>query len=381
MFLAPTFALNYGLSFAALVAAIVHTILYHRSELWARFRLARKQEPHDVHMHLMSKYHEAPDWWYAALFVVAAAFGLATVLGYPSQCPWWAYFVSLIIAFVFIIPCCMILGITNIQLSLNVISPYLAGYMIPGRPIGVMIFKVYSTIVLGQAQVYSQDLKLAHYMKIPPRTTFSAQVVMTLWASIVQVAVLNWTLGTISGACEEEQASNFTCPNGRTFFSSSITWGVIGPQRMFGLGSIYASFNWFWLVGALLPVAFYVLTRIFPHKRLRFLHAPVMLGAMSWLPPATPLSFTSWAFVGLTFNWWIRKRWNGWWSTYNYITAAALDSGLIIATLVIFFAITLPEATIPQWWGNVGVFETMDSLGTAIRKTVADGETFGPKTW
>ncbi|KAI7158283.1 OPT family small oligopeptide transporter [Hortaea werneckii] len=381
MFLAPTFALNYGLSFAALIASILHTIVYHRSELWARFRLARKQEPNDVHMRLMSKYREAPDWWYAALFVLGTAFGLATVLGYSSQLPWWAYFVSLFVALVFIIPCCMILGITNIMLSLNVISPYLAGFMIPGKPIGVMIFKVYSTIVLGQAQTYSQDLKLAHYMKVPPRITFWAQVVMTLWASIVQVAVMNWTLGSIDGVCSAEQPSHFTCPNGRTFFSSSITWGVIGPQRMFGPGSIYASFNYFWLLGALLPVAFFVLNRVFPHRRLRFLHAPVMLGAMAWLPPATPLSFTSWAFIGLLFNYWIRKRWNGWWSTYNYITAAALDSGLIIATLVIFFAITLPEVTVPQWWGNVQVFETMDSLGTAIRRTVRDGETFGPKQW
>lgn len=32
-----------------------------------------------------------------------------------------------------------------------------------------MIFKVYSTIVLGQAQTYSQDLKLAHYLKVPPQ--------------------------------------------------------------------------------------------------------------------------------------------------------------------------------------------------------------------
>ncbi|KAI7228699.1 OPT family small oligopeptide transporter [Hortaea werneckii] len=302
MFLAPTFALNYGLSFAALIASIVHTIVYHRSELWARFRLARKQEPNDVHMRLMSKYREAPDWC-VGIFFPAAIVG---------------------------------------------ISPYLAGFMKPGKPIGVMIFKVYSTIVLGQAQTYGQDLKLAHYMKVAPRITFWAQVVMTLWASIVQVAVMNWTLGSIDGVCSTEQPSHFTCPNGRTFFSSSITWDVIGPQRMFGPGSIYASFNDFWLLGALLPVAFFVLNRVFPHRRLRFLHAPVMLGAMAWLPPATPLSFTSWAFVGLLFNYWIRKRWNGWWSTYNYITAAALDSGLIIATLVIFFAITLPEVTVPQ---------------------------------
>jgi hypothetical protein len=103
MFLAPTFALNYGLSFAALIAAVVHTIVYHRNELWTRLRLARKQEPQDVHMRHMAKYREAPDWWYCVLFLIAIAFGLATVLGYSSQCPWWAYFVSLLIALVFII--------------------------------------------------------------------------------------------------------------------------------------------------------------------------------------------------------------------------------------------------------------------------------------
>jgi OPT family oligopeptide transporter len=192
---------------------------------------------------------------------------------------------------------------------------------------------------------------------------------------------MNYTLHTISGACSSDQTSHFTCPNGRTFFSSSIVWGLIGPRRMFGSGSIYVSFNWFWLLGALLPIAFYALTRAFPHRHLRFLHAPVMLGAMAWLPPATPLSFSSWAIVGLVFNGWIRKRWNGWWRTYNYITAAALDSGLIIATMIIFFAITLPGVTVPQWWGNDGVFETMDYLGTAIRKTVAPGGTFGPESW
>ena len=221
LFLAPTFALNYGLSFASLMAAIVHTVVYHRSELWYRFRMARRQEP-DIHMKLMSKYREAPDWWYGVLFVLSVALGLVVALAYPSQLPWWAYFVSIIIALIFTIPCCMILGITNILLSLNVISPYLAGFMIPGKPIGVMIFKVYSTIVLGQAQTYSQDLKLAHYMKVPPRITFACQVAASLWACFVQIAVMNWTLGYIPGVCEAEQANFFTCPNGRTFFSSSI---------------------------------------------------------------------------------------------------------------------------------------------------------------
>ncbi|KAL5323519.1 hypothetical protein ACEPPN_008057 [Leptodophora sp. 'Broadleaf-Isolate-01'] len=150
MFLAPTFALNYGLSFAALMAAIVHTGMFHGKEIWYRFRAARNQEP-DVHMRLMKKYDEAPDWWYGALFVIAMGLGLATVLGFDSQLPWWGFFVSNIVSLAFIIPTCMILATTNIMLSLNVLSPFLAGFMIPGKPIGVMLFKVYSTITLGQA--------------------------------------------------------------------------------------------------------------------------------------------------------------------------------------------------------------------------------------
>ncbi|KAJ6015690.1 hypothetical protein N7540_010281 [Penicillium herquei] len=380
MFLAPTFLLNYGLSFAALTAVLVHVVLYHRKEIWHRAKAARDQEP-DIHLNLMKKYVEVPEWWYGALFLLAIALGLAGVLGYDSQLPWWGFFVSIIIAVVFIIPTSMVLAVTNITISLNVLSPFLAGFMIPGKPIGVMVFKVFSTITLGQAQTYCSDLKLAHYMKVPPRVTFMCQVVATIWACFVQIAVMNWTLGTIPNACSEDQPAHFTCPNGRTFFSSSIVWGVIGPTRIFGPGAMYTSIQYFWLLGALLPVAFYTLMRIFPRSKARYLSAPVMLGAMSWLPPATPISYTSWVIFGLIFNYWIRNKWGGWWRQYNYVTAAALDTGLILSTIVIFCAITLPGVSVPNWWGNTTAFETMDYLYTAIRKTVADGETFGPSTW
>lgn len=130
---------------------------------------------------------------------------------------------------------------------------------------------------------------------------------------------------------------------------------------MFGPGSIYVQFQWFWLIGALFPVLLWLLIRVAKVDFARHFNAPIMLGAMAWLPPATPLSFSSWSIVGLIFNYWIRRRWHGWWGTYNYVTAAALDCGLILSTIVIFFAITLPNVTIPQWWGNVGVFNTMVS--------------------
>ncbi|RYP89426.1 hypothetical protein DL770_004396 [Monosporascus sp. CRB-9-2] len=380
LFLPPAYALNIGLSFAALTAALVHAGLFHGKEIWYRFRAARDQEP-DVHLRMMRKYADARDWWYIVLCVVSVTLGLATALAYDSQLPWWAFLISVILALVFVVPTSMIIAISNIQLSLNVISPFLAGYMLPGHPIGVMIFKVFSTITLGQAQVFSGDLKLAHYMKVPPKTTFWCQVVAIMWAVFVQIAVMNWALGNIPDICTPLQPARFSCPNGQAFFSNSIIWGVIGPRRMFGPGSIYEHFNYFWLVGVLFPLLLWVLVRKLRVGFARHFSAPIMLGAMAWLPPATPLSFWTWGLVGLVFNYCIRRRFAGWWRTYNYVTAAGLDAGLVLSTIVVFFAITLPGVEIPQWWGNVDVFNTLDATRQAMLKTVAEGDTFGPASW
>ena len=225
------------------------------------------------------------------------------------------------------------------------------------------------------------DLKLAQYMKVPPRITFTCQIVATIWSCFVQIATLDWALANIPHACELKQANHFTCPNGRSFFSSSVVWGVIGPTRAFGSQSIYKYFNFFWLLGAVFPIALWGLTKVMRHRYISNLHGPILIGAMAWLPPATPLSFFSWVIFGLIFNLWIRKRWHGWWREYNYITAAALDTGLILSTVVIFFALTLPGVEAPKWWGNVDVFNNLDYNMMAFRKTVPEGGTFGPKEW
>ena len=66
---------------------------------------------------------------------------------------------------------------------------------------------------------------------------------------------------------------------------------------------------------------------------------------------------------------------------YNYITSAALDCGLIVSTIVIFFALSMSNSTAPQWFGNLDVFETLDFKAKAVTKHVPPGETFGPDTW
>jgi OPT family small oligopeptide transporter len=103
LFLAPTFALNYGLSFAALTASVVHTVLHRGKILYRQFREASSQSE-DIHFNMIKKYRPAPDWWYLALLAVALAMGLGVVEGFDSQLPWWGFLVSCAIAGIFVVP-------------------------------------------------------------------------------------------------------------------------------------------------------------------------------------------------------------------------------------------------------------------------------------
>jgi hypothetical protein len=65
-----------------------------------------------------------------------------------------------------------------------------------------------------------------------------------------------------------------------------------------------------------------------------------------------------WCAGGFVFMYWIRKYRHDWWLKYNYVTSAALDSGVAIAGIVIFgvsmgtITDDMPYGWSPTWWGN-----------------------------
>ena len=64
------------------------------------------------------------------------------------------------------------------QPGLNVITELIIGYLYPGKPLANVCFKTYGYISMGQALFLTQDLKLGHYMKIPPKSMFIVQVII-----------------------------------------------------------------------------------------------------------------------------------------------------------------------------------------------------------
>jgi len=385
LFLSTTFALSYGLSFASITATIMHAVLYYRKQIWTQARRSLSEQP-DIHARLMSRYREVPEWWYAIVFITMFVFGVVSIEVYKTKFPVWAMVLALVIAFVYVIPIGMIQAITNQQVGLNVITELIIGYALPGRPVAMMLFKTWGYITMAQALTFSSDMKLGHYMKIPPRVMFFAQVVCTVLAGTVQLGVQAWMFTNIEGMCDEDQKDNFICASTEVFGTASIIWGVIGPQRQFSSGQIYHGLVYFFLIGAAAPTIAWAISRKFPNSWVKYVNFPVIFNGTGLIPPASAVNYVPWTIVAFIFQYVIRRRHFAWWTKYNYVLSAAMDSGYAVSALFIFFVLQYPKngtigaETIQTWWGNTVYTTNADYLGTPMR-LLAKGEWFGPATW
>lgn len=111
IYLTPTFALQYGLSFASIISVISHTWLNHSKEIVSRTKAAKTQ-PKDIHMRMMDKYKEVPQWWFFVMLVIMMGVGLASLLPYDMQLPAWGYFLAISMSLFFLVPIGMITAMT-----------------------------------------------------------------------------------------------------------------------------------------------------------------------------------------------------------------------------------------------------------------------------
>jgi OPT family oligopeptide transporter len=202
------------------------------------------------------------------------------------------------------------MSITNVEIALNVIAELFGGLWFPGNATAMNYFKTYGFVTTSHTLHFAQDLKLAHYMHIAPWVTFNCQMWATFVSTLFCTTILNYQMTT---SCWQE--SFFFCPLDPPFIAASVPWGTLGPKKMFGPGAIYNDLLWCFPLGAVLPIPFYFLRKKF--KIFAYFHVPVFLfGGTIWAPynmaniwPAVPVAYV--------FNYYIRRRYLGWWSKYN----------------------------------------------------------------
>ncbi|KAJ4377842.1 hypothetical protein N0V83_000672 [Neocucurbitaria cava] len=307
----------------------------------------------DVHNRLMRNYDDVPIAWYVLTGLSMTAVGMFVVEYYPIHLPWHGLLLALGIGAILFIPIGIVMAITNQQSSIYLICQLICGVIFPGRPVANMVFTTFGYISSTQGLKFASDLKLGHYMKIPPRILFKLQLSVTIISSLVQIGVLNWMLTYIPGICTPQAINGFNCPIARVHFNGSILWGVVGPKRFFGAGALYRPLVWAFLVGAIAPVILWYFARNNRRSILRKINLAVVFGSLSWIPPATGLNFSVWAIVCYLFNYEIRNRRKEWWKKYNMMLSAALDSGLAFGVVVIFFGIVFPGWMSGfKWWGT-----------------------------
>ncbi|KAJ6518530.1 OPT-domain-containing protein [Mycena vulgaris] len=357
----------YGAFFAVYTATLTHVILYHRHEITRGFKSifsGRKTSEvyKDIHVRLMMAYEEVPEWQYLIILVIAIGIGAAGVGVYPTETSPAVVLYGVFLAVIFVIPIGIILAITNVQITLNVLAELLGGLWFPGNAVAMNYFKSYGYVTTAHTLNFAQDLKLAHYMHIAPMTK-------------------------IDGVCTADQVDHFSCPGINTFFTARyVLYTVLysssfatpqrplGNTRMLSAGGIYNSLLYCFLIGAILPIPFFFLRKRF--KMFEYIHLPVLLtGGMVWAPfnlsniwPAVP--------IGYLFNVHIKKYYIAWWSTYNYIITAAFSVAIAISAVVIFFAVEWRDVQI-VWSGNTRPFEGCDGTGCP-RLAIPDSGFFGP---
>ncbi|CAG7853661.1 Glutathione transporter 1 [Serendipita indica DSM 11827] len=364
LYLPGPFLLVYLLAFAISTALIVHTVLYNGRTLINGFKKIQVEED-DIHAKLMRAYPEVPDKWYATLFAVFFVIAVLAVEVWPTGMPVWTLAIAVLLPAIYMLPCGFIFAVTGQGLSINLLA---------------QIFKAVAIQTLGSSLAFVQDLKFGHYIKVPPRAVFMAQTISALMGAIVQVGVKRWLFANVPDICSQTQKDALTCPHNQVFFNASAIWGLIGPARQFGEGTLYHGHLYAMLVGALLPVPIWLYHRFRPKTRLRYLNIPVLLNGPTFSPPARGINFSSWFVVGFIFQYFIRRRNFRWWSKFNYVLSAALDSGTILSIIIIFLTLQLPfknGGLLIDWWGNSadGAFKTYDVLQPPLYR-LRPGEAF-----
>ena len=198
---------------------------------------------------------------------------------------------------------------------MKVIAELLGSLWFPGNATAAGYFRAYGFFTTSQALYFAQDLKLAHYVHIAPWVTFNCQMWATFVSTLVCTAILNYQMTKIPDVCLPKQKDHFTCPRANQVFNASVLSDVLGPKKMFGPGGIYNGLLWCFLLGAVLPIPFYFFRKKF--KILAYFHVPVFLfGGALWASynmaniwPAVPIAYV--------FNYYIKRRYLGWWSKYN----------------------------------------------------------------
>lgn len=353
--LTPWFAIVYGISFAILTSMITHVLLWHRADV---VKAVREPYHDDIHNRLMRVYDSVPRRWYLITLAISLTAAILLVASSPLQLPVWGLLLAVFMSLLFLVPAGIVKAVSDTSIGLNVITEFVAGLLMPGKPIANVCFKCYGYMAMAQALSLVTDLKIAHYMKIPPKHMFLAQLTGTVIGCVVNLAVVRLVLNPAAGyrgfldGTEVDPTAQWDGRKVRIFYSASIIWGAIGPVEFFT--GKYRNLFWGFAIGGVLPVVPWLLNKRWPRHYWRLIHFPVLLHGAGG-PPQIPTNIIMSGFAAAWLSqYWARLKHPKWFARRNYVLASALDAGSSVNALCIFLlSISILKVfPLPHWFFN-----------------------------
>lgn len=319
-------------------AAIMHFIVWHAKDVW---KLVRQKDADidDPHYQKMKVYKECPTWWYAALFLVSFAMAMATSYTAHSGLPWWALIVSLILA-AFLLPIIGTLYCTvGYAPSIEVLIEMVAAAMVPGKPVANMYATLYGYNSVTQATSLLRDLKMGQYTKLPPRVTFTCQVLGSIIGGVLNFVVANNVLVANREILLDVQGNNvWSGQQIQSFNTGAIAWGALGKD-LYKPGTQYGFVPWMLLVGLGWPIPFWLAHRRWPKFGFDNVFTPVLVAELGYLSVGINSGVFMSFLMAMFSQYYLRKYRPRWFRKYNFLMSAALDGGTQIMVFVYSFAV------------------------------------------
>ncbi|KAI8592105.1 OPT oligopeptide transporter protein-domain-containing protein [Geranomyces variabilis] len=358
------FYVTYAQSFFNLTAVLVHIALWYGPQIKRQVNQMRRgegREGNDLHNRLMRAYPEVPEFVYAGIAIVFFVGMIIVGLKTAFVMPVWSVFLATGIALLFLIPIAIIQSITGMQVGLNVVTEFIIGLILPGEVITVMCFKSYGYNVMIQAMQLTSDLKLGHYLHIPPWHMLMTQIYGTAIQAIFSTTTAFWVLhnwGPKVGASGRPQFPDGSGKIGKgewaaqsymLFFNAGAIWGAIGPAAFFS--GKFAGIYWAFLAGAICPVIPWLANKYYPSRWWIYMNFPIFSISYGSWGAGLPNNYVWTTFiVSFFFQFYLYRHKFAWWSKYNYVVAAGADCGLAVCLVfTAFFATAVPA---PIWPGN-----------------------------
>ncbi|OBZ90719.1 Oligopeptide transporter 4 [Choanephora cucurbitarum] len=368
----PYFAAVYAFSYVAInlgvTSTMTHVALFYGKDILNYFRKTKKavqEHEEDIHMRLMKAYKEVPTWWYYAVYVIGIGINIGICYANKSQLPWWGVIVAIAISTILSLPLNMISAITGYGFGLNVLTEMICGFVLPGYPVANMYFKTLGYNTMSQAGIMTKDLKIGHYLKVPPRLTFLNQMLGTSIGCIFNY-IVNFTITQSKRDVLLDPVGNqfWNGATPQTINSAAITWGALGPMAMFGPGTAYYIVLWAFVIGFFLPVPFWLLHKKFPTVGFNFVNVPMIMIGLCFMPGSN----TSWVTVSflliLFTQGYVKRRHSDWFAKNNYLLSAALDSGtslmVFFISMALYGGVSGNTYEFPVWWGNRADIDYID---------------------